>query len=112
MTTNQYRYGRKKEQKVAQALRNKGARVSVSPGSRGAADLVAKFPSGTRWDVQVKSTRSGVAASLSSKQAARLKTVAAHRRSTSVVAKVGPRQIVYESARSGRTLNPPTIRKR
>lgn len=112
MATNQYRYGRRKEQKVAQSLRNRGARVSVSRGSRGAADLVVKFPSGTRWDVQVKSTRSGTVKSLSSKPAGRLKTVATHKRSTPVVAKVSPRHIVYESVRSGRTLNPPTIRKR
>ena len=112
MAKNQFGYGIAKEQKVAQSLRNRGARVSVSPGSRGAADLIAKFPSGTRWDVQVKSTRSGVAASLSSKQAGRLKMVAAHRRSTPVVAKVGPQRIVYESVRTGRTLKPPSVRKR
>lgn len=32
--TNQYKYGRDKEKKVAQSLRSKGAKVQLSPGSK------------------------------------------------------------------------------
>lgn len=107
MTKNQYSYGRKKEEKVAKSLRGKGANVKVSPGSKGAADLVAKFPSGTKWNVQVKATRSGDAASPSAKDLGRLKSSSTRSKSTPVVAKVTPEGIEYKSARSGRTLTPP-----
>lgn len=103
----QYSYGRAKEQKVATSLRNKGANVTVSKASKGAADLVAKFPSGTKWSVQVKATRSGTAASPSSKDAGRLKQSATKSRSTAVVAKISPKRIEYTSAKTGRVLNPP-----
>jgi len=112
MPKNQYKYGRGKEQKVAQSLRSKGAKVEVSKGSKGAADLIAKFPSGTKWDVQVKATRSGTAASASVKDVGRLKQMATKSKSTPVVAKVSPKGIEYESARSGRALTPPKSKKR
>ncbi len=109
---DQSSYGRVKEQKVAKSLRNRGAKVDVSKGSRGAADLVAKFPSGTKWSVQVKATRSGSAASPSSKDIGRLKQVSTKSRSTAVVAKVSPKGIDYTSARSGRKLTPPSKSKK
>lgn len=112
MPKDQYKYGRGKEQKVAQSLRRKGAKVEVSKGSKGAADLIAKFPSGTKWNVQVKATRSGTAASPSAKDAGRLKQVATKSKSTAVVAKVSPKGIEYKSVRSGRTLIPPKSKKR
>jgi len=112
MPKNQYKYGREKEQKVARSLRSKGAKVDVSKGSKGAADLVAKFSTGTTWNVQVKATRSGTAASPSAKDAGRLKQVATKSRSTAVVAKVSPKGVEYKSARSGRTLTPPKPKKR
>lgn len=112
MAKNQYGYGRNKEQKVARSLRNKGASVNLSKGSKGSADLVAKFPSGAKWSVQVKSTRSGTAASPSRKDAGRLKQSASKSGSTSVVAKVNPKGIEYTSARSGRKLSPPKSTKR
>lgn len=104
--TKQQKYGIKKEQKVAQSLRSRGAKVTRSPGSKGAADLKAKFPSGTKWNVQVKSTRSGTPASPSSKDLGRLKQSAARDNATPVVAKVFPKKIEYESTR-GRKLTPP-----
>jgi len=112
MINNQYKYGREKEQKIAQSLRNRGASVHLSKGSKGAADLVAKFPSGTKWDVQVKSTRSGSAASPSKRDAGRLKQGASSKSSTPVIAKVSPKGIEYKSARSGRALTPPKSKKR
>ncbi len=107
MAKNQYKYGRSKELKVARALRNGGANVHVSPASKGAADLVAKFPSGTVWSVQVKSTRSGTTAMPNAKDAGRLKQIATKSKSTAVVARVSSKGIDYRSIRSGRTLSPP-----
>ena len=109
--TKNYKYGRDKEQKVARALRNKGASVKVSPGSKGAADLKATFPSGTKWDVQVKATRSGKAASPTPKDVGRLKRGATKSSATPVIAKVTPKGIEYKAARSGRTLTPPKRKK-
>jgi len=107
MSKDQYNYGREKEKKVSNSLKRRGAKVEISPGSRGAADLVAKFPSGTKWNVQVKATRSGDAASPSAKDLGRLKSSSTKSKSTPVVAKVTPKGIEYKSARSGRTLTPP-----
>jgi Holliday junction resolvase len=104
--TNQYRYGRAKEQKVARSLRSRGAKVSVSKGSRGSADVVAKFPSGKTWNVQVKATRSGAAANPSKAETGRLKQSSTKSRATPVIAKVSPKGIEYTSARSGRKVNP------
>jgi len=100
------RYGSRQEQKVARQLRGHGATVKVSPGSRGAADLKARFPSGRSWNVQVKSSRSGTTASPSAKDLGRLKISASRSSATPVVAKVTPKGTSYRSARSGRKLNP------
>jgi len=104
---NQYRYGRKKEQKVAELLRRKGASVKVSKGSKGAADLTAKFSTGTKWNVQVKSSRTGKPASLSAKDTGRLKQSSTKSRATSVIASVTPKKVEYRSAKTGRRLTPP-----
>lgn len=112
MPINQYKYGRGKEQKVARSLRSKGAKVEVSKGSRVAADLIAIFPSGTKWNVQVKAARSGGAAIPSSIGKWRLKQVSTRLRSTAVVAKVSAQGVLYKSAVSGRTLSPPKFKKR
>jgi hypothetical protein len=100
------RYGQRQEQKVARQLRGHGAKVQISPGSRGAADLKARFPSGKAWNVQVKSSRAGIPASPSPKGLGRLKISASRSSATPVVAKVTPKGISYKSARSGRKLNP------
>lgn len=112
MKKDQYKYGRKKEEKVAKSLRGKGAKVEVSPGSKGAADLIAKFPSGTKWKVQVKASRSTSVKSPTPKDMGRLKSSATKSHATPVVAKVTPKGIKYESARSGRKLTPPKSSKR
>jgi len=100
------RYGAKQEQRVARQLRGHGAKVAVSPGSRGAADLKASFPSGRSWNVQVKSSRSGTPASPSAKELGRLKISASRCGATPVVAKVTPKGVSYRSARCGKTLKP------
>jgi len=109
--TENYKYGRSKEEKVARALRSKGASVKTSPGSKGAADLKAVFPSGTKWNIQVKSTRGGEPKPPKSKEVGRLKQGAAKSSATPVIANVTPEGIKYKSARSGRTLTPPKRKK-
>ena len=100
------RYGQRQELKVACQLRGRGARVQVSTGSRGAADVRARFPSGKAWNVQVKSSRTGIPASPSAKDLGRLKISASRSGATPVVAKVTPKGTFYSSARSGRKLKP------
>ena len=108
----EHTHGSKKEQKVAQILRNKGASVKSSPDSKGAADLTATFPSGTRWKIHVKASRGSAATSPSAKDIGRLKQVATKSNATPVVAKVTNKGVEYKSARSGRTLNPPSKKGR
>ena len=103
---NNTRYGRRQEHKVARQLRGHGAKVSMSPGSRGAADLKVRFHSGRSWNVQVKSSRSRTAASPSAKELGRLKISASRSDATPVIAEVTPKGISYRSARSRKKLNP------
>jgi hypothetical protein len=104
---DQYDYGRTKEQKVAQSLRKCRAKVTLSPGSKGSSDLQATFPTGTKWNVQVKSTRSGKPAPPSPKDRGRLKQSSTKSSATPVIANVTTKGIEYASARSGRKLAPP-----
>ena len=106
MSKNEYKYGRDKEKKVAQSLRRIGGKVTLSKGSRGAADLDVKFPTGTKWKIQVKSSRTSTPSSPNKKDLGRLKQSATKTRSTPVIASVTPNGIEYKSARSGRKLNP------
>ena len=106
-----YEYGRNQEEKVARSLRARGATVEVAPGSKGASDLKAKFPSGTKWWLQVKATRGGEPASLSPKDLGRLKQSASKSRATPVIAEVTRGKIKFKSARSGRALMPPKGKK-
>lgn len=108
---NNYKYGRSKEEKVARILRSKGASVKSSPGSKGAADLKSVFHSGTKWVIQVKSTRGGEPKPPKPKEVGRLKQVATKSSATPVIAYVTPKGITYKSARSGRTLTPPKRKK-
>jgi len=107
-----YKYGKRKERKVAQLLRGKGASVKSSPASRSSADLTVTFPTGTKWRVQVKSSRRGQPASPSRTDLGRLKQSSTKRGATAVIAKVSPRGVEYTSARSGRKLTPPSRRRR
>jgi len=111
MTKSQYEKGRDEETKLARSLRGKGASVKVSKGSKGAADLRVKFSTGTKWDIQVKSSRTGTPASPSPKDAGRLKQGATKTSATPVVAKVTRQGVKYISARSGRKLTPPPRKK-
>ena len=107
-----YKYGRRKEQKVAKLLRGRGARVKSSPASRGPADLTATFRTGTKWRVQVKSSRWGKPDSPSRRDLGRLKQSSTKRRATPVVAKVSRRGIKLTSTRTGQRLTPPSRRRR
>ncbi len=112
MAKDQYKYGRDKEIKVARSLRAKGASVKVSKGSRGGADLRIEFSTGTKWDIQVKSSRKGTPASPSTKDLGRLKQGATKSGVTPVIAKVTPKGVQFISARSGRKLTPPPRKKK
>jgi hypothetical protein len=101
-----YNYGRRQENRVAQSLRSKGAKVTVSPGSRGAADLTARFSPSRTWKVQVKSSRGCSPASPCARDIGRLKISASRSNATPVISKVTPRGITFTSARNGRTLRP------
>lgn len=103
---NNYAYGRRKELKVARSLRGKGASVEISPGSRGAADLKAHFPSGKKLHIQVKATRGCYPASPSRRDVGRLKQSASRCGAIPCIAKVNSKGITYESARTGRILRP------
>jgi len=105
--TNQYRYGRSKEELVARHLRGHGAQVDMSQGSKGAADLAAKFPTGTKWKVQVKSSRTSASRKPCDEELRRLKISATKSRATGVVACVMQNEISFESVRDGRKLTPP-----
>lgn len=106
-----YKYSRDKEQKIAKALRNRGASVRTSEGSKSAMDLKVVFSSGTKWNIQVKASRSKIAVSPKSKEIRRLKQETYKLSATPVIAKVTPDGIKYESASTGRILVPPRRRK-
>ena len=108
----QYKYGRDKEQKIARSLRARGTSVKVSKGSRGAADLKATFSTGRKWNIQVKATRKGTPASLSPKEAGRLKQSATKSGATPVLAKVTRGRVSYSSLRSGKKLTPSTRKRK
>jgi len=103
---DQYSYGREKERRLAQLLRNKGASVQLSKASRGAGDLVARFSTGRKWLVEVKASRTGRAASLNRDQRTRLNRAADRMSATPVVASVTRRGVEYRSTRSDRRLSP------
>ena len=104
MKRNRYAFGRASEQRVAAQLRRHGASVSISPGSRGPADLIAEFPSKT-WLVQVKSGQSPPV-ELNGTERKRLNAAATKRGATPVLARVTDQGIEYKSTRSGRRLQP------
>jgi hypothetical protein len=107
MVKNQYKFGRLKEEKVAKKLRDKGARVQLNEGSKGAEDGIAKWPSGKTWLWQSKATRNGKPKSLTKKEIGRLKQKATKKNATPVIAEVfGDNKIKFKSARNGRELKP------
>lgn len=112
MAKNEYKYGIKKEKKVADLLRRKSASVKASRASRGAADLTVTFSTGTKWNVQVKSSRTGKPATPSARDLGRLKQSSTKRGATAVVANVSRKGVEYRSARDGRKLTPPPRKRR
>lgn len=95
--TDKYNYGRNKEKMVAKSLTKKGANVTLSPGSKGAADVTAKFKN-KKWLVQVKSSKVGKPKSPNSKDLGRLKSSATKSKATPVIAKVEGNKVTYTSA--------------
>lgn len=104
---NQKRYGMRKEEEIAAFLQRRGARVELSPGSEGPADIRATWPTGTKWAVQVKAARSGEPAMPSPRDLGRLKQSATLRGETPVLALMTGKRVKFVSARTGQTLRPP-----
>ncbi len=104
--------GKDAEIRVARSFRAKGASVKVSKASRGAADLRVKFSTGTKWNVQVKSSRKGAPASPSARDLGRLKQSATKSGATPVIAKVSRGKVTYSSARSQKTIKPPQRKRK
>lgn len=98
--------GKKAENRVASSLRRSGANVEQSPGSRGSADVEAKWSSGKEWLTQVKYSGSGKPAGLSVHEKRNLVSRASRRDATAVLAQVTPGKIKYTSAKTGRELKP------
>jgi Holliday junction resolvase len=99
-----YDIGRQAELKVARDLKKAGAKVELSPGSRGAADIRATFP-GKKWDVQVKAG-TNPPTSLNGVDKQRLNQKATKSGTTPVLAIVKDNKIEYRSTRCNRKLTP------
>ena len=96
--------GMKAEGRVASSLRAKGASVEQSPGSRTSADIVATWPNGKKWYVQVKSSSTGKPAVPSPSERSNLIARASRNSGVPVYAAVTPEKIDYHSMRSGKRL--------
>ncbi len=98
--------GMKAENRIAISLGKTGARVESSPGSRGSADVIARWPGGKEWMVQSKYSSVREPAGLSSRERANLMSRAERNNAVAVHAKVTPEKITYVSVKSGKTLKP------
>lgn len=96
---SQKSYGIRKEKQVAELLYRRGAEVELSAGSQGPADLVAQWPKGVRWHVQVKASRAGKPATVSPRDLGRLRRGATVDGAIPVVAEVVGNRVVFLDAR-------------
>jgi Holliday junction resolvase len=100
-----YACGVGEEQKLAASLKRKGMKdVVVSPGSRGAADITMKRPSGKKAAIQVKSTctADGKPKKPSEKEVDRLIKYADDNNATAMIALVKGRKKDLYYAKTGR----------
>ena len=100
------RRGEKAEKRVGAHLRRNGARVTMSPGSRTSADLIAEWSTGRTWLVQVKSTSRQKPHPVTAKERQALIRRAKRSGATPVIAQVTRDRIAYFSAVTGRELHP------
>lgn len=112
MAKHEYEYGISKEKKIANLLRRKSASVKASPASRGVAGLRVTFSTGTKWNVQVKSSHTGKPAPTSARDLERFKQSSTKSSATAVIANITAKGIEYRSARDGRKLTPPPRKRR
>lgn len=98
--------GQKAEQRVASSLRRAGASATVSPGSRGSADVIGNWGNQKKWFVQVKYSAQNKPANLSSREKANLSSRAERNNGTAVIAQVTPEKIEYFSVNANRKLKP------
>jgi len=94
-----YAHGVAAENNVAQQYQNNGYNVTISPGSRGAADLKCTKGNKTHF-VQVKSSHS-YDPYISNKEQGNLKSTATRNGATAVVAKVTPQGSSIYYAKTG-----------
>jgi Holliday junction resolvase len=90
MKNTNYECGRGEEIKLARKLKKAGAKVTLSPGSRGGFDMLADFGTGKRkLAIQLKATckTDGKAKSVTPKEKQRLIKESKENRATPVVAK-------------------------
>jgi Holliday junction resolvase len=98
-----FEYGQRKEREVAARLRSEGYNTKLSPGSRGASDMVARRGTKT-WVIQVKASRSCSQSTISSEGRRRLKIQAQKIGATPVLACVNRGRVRYFSVRTGKRL--------
>ncbi len=100
-----YNCGISNEKKVANRLTKEGAQTKLSPGSRGAYDvLAASTLTKKKWAVQVKSTcmKNGKPKNLTQEEFSKLILKAEEKGATAVIAKVDGRGISFTYAKTGR----------
>jgi len=113
-------FGIDMEHYVAQSLRGRGAKCDVNTKHTGAADVIATWPTGKSWRIQVKSTnRPGCAPAWpSNEEIRRLKMASTKTKETNqtpVVAHVfedGTIKFHSVRAQNRRIIHPPDTRKR
>lgn len=111
--SNYVRHGFSRERAIARYLARKGARVEITPGSRGAIDVTARWPSGVVWKIQAKSSREGIARPPGPGERARLRRASAASKTRPVIALWERARTRYLCANSGERIYPPgSIRAR
>jgi hypothetical protein len=97
-------YGIRKEHIVVQKLQKKGFSASLSNGSRGASDIIARGPK--RWNIQVKASCKDKTTSLSPNERRRIKIQARMDNAVPVQAQVCGNSVTFRSVRTGKKLHP------
>ena len=108
-------FGIDMEQYVAQSLRGRGAKCDVDTKTPGATDVVATWPTGTSWRVQVKSTNRPNCRPPwpSGEEIRRIKISATKNKQTAVVAWVfKDGAIEYHSVQNRKIVHPPDTRRK
>lgn len=104
--SNDVRHGFAREKAIARYLTRRGAAVEVSPGSRGPADVTARW-STTTWKIQVKASRRGKAKPTRPNERERLQAAASGASQRAVLAYSNAGRTTYHCAVTGERIYPP-----